>query len=218
MDLVRLQEASAAGEHILFGDASRKDILERAGIHRARLLVVTFDDARLAERIIHTCRDLNSDVRVLVRTRDDTHLDALTAAGAAEVVPEVLEASLMLVAHALMMLDVPFERVLAMLRKTRRDRYRMLQGYYHGDSFPTTDSAGNPYRLLHAVTLSEKARSIGRSIRECALRDVEIRAVKRAEQTRESPDEELILEQGDTVILYGPLEAVEAAEVRLLGG
>ncbi len=218
MDLVRLQEASAAGEHILFGDASRKDILERAGIHRARLLVVTFDDARLAERIIHTCRDLNSDVRVLVRTRDDTHLDALTAAGAAEVVPEVLEASLMLVAHALMMLDVPFERVLAMLRKTRRDRYRMLQGYYHGDSFPTTDSAGNPYRLLHAVTLSEKARSIGRSIRECALRDVEIRAVKRAEQTRESPGEDLILEQGDTVILYGPLEAVEAAEVRLLGG
>ena len=47
---------------------------------------------------------------------------------------------------------------------------------------------------------------------------MEIRAVKRAEQTRESPDEELILEQGDTVILYGPLEAVEAAEVRLLGG
>ena len=180
--------------------------------------MVTFDDARLAERIIHSCRDLNSKVRVLVRTRDDTHLDTLTAAGAAEVVPEVLEASLMLVAHALMMLDVPFERVLAMLRKTRRDRYRMLQGYYHGDSFPTSDSAGKPYRLLHAVTLSDKARSIGLSIHDCALRDVEIRAVKRNEQTRERPDDTLRLEQGDTVILYGPLEAVEAAEVRLLGG
>jgi CPA2 family monovalent cation:H+ antiporter-2 len=50
------------------------------------------------------------------------------------------------------------------------------------------------------------------------LRDVEIRAVKRNEQTRERPDDTLRLEQGDTVILYGPLEAVEAAEVRLLGG
>lgn len=217
-DLVRLQEASAAGEHILFGDASRKEILVNAGIHHARLLVVTFDDPRLAERILHTARGLNPNIRVLVRTRDDTHLDALISAGAEEVVPEVLEASLMLVAHALMMLDVPFDRVIATLRKTRRERYRMLQGYYHGDTLPTTDSAGNPYRLLHAVTLSGKARGIGRSIARCALRDVEIRAVKREEQTLESPDEELVLEPGDTVILYGPLEAVEAAENRLLGG
>ncbi|WP_297768217.1 monovalent cation:proton antiporter family protein [uncultured Alcanivorax sp.] len=217
-DLVRLQEASAAGEHILFGDSSRKEILVNAGIQHARLLVVTFDDARLAERILHTARELNPNIRVLVRTRDDTHLDALISAGAEEVVPEVLEASLMLVAHALMMLDVPFDRVMATLRKTRRERYRMLQGYYHGDTLPTTDSAGNPYRLLHAVTLSDKARGIGRSIARCALRDVEIRAVKRQDKTLESPDEELVLEPGDTVILYGPLEAVEAAENRLLGG
>jgi len=218
MDLVRLQEASAAGERILFGDASRKDILEKAGIHRARLLVVTFDNARLAERITLTARDINPDIQVLVRTRDDTHLDALTEAGAAEVVPEVLEASLMLVAHALMMLDVPFDRVLATLRKTRRDRYRMLQGYYHGDSFPTADSAGNPYRLLHAVPLTEQARSIGRSIGECPLKDVEIRAIKRDGQTRENPAGDVILLKDDTVILYGALDAVEAAESKLLLG
>ena len=217
-DLVRLQEASAAGEHLLFGDSSRKEILVNAGIQHARLLVVTFDDPRLAERILHTARELNPNIRILVRTRDDTYLDALIDAGAEEVVPEVLEASLMLVAHALMMLDVPFDRVMATLRKTRRERYRMLQGYYHGDTLPTTDSAGNPYRLLHAVTLSDKARGIGRSIARCALRDVEIRAVKRDDQTLESPDPELVLEPGDTVILYGPLEAVEAAENRLLGG
>ncbi|MQX54570.1 monovalent cation:proton antiporter family protein [Alcanivorax sediminis] len=218
LDIVRLQEASAAGERILYGDASRKDILERAGIERARLLVVTFDNARLAERIIHTVRDINPDIRVLVRTRDETHLESLTEAGAAEVVPEVLEASLMLVAHALMMLDVPFERVLATLRKTRRERYRMLRGYYHGDSFPTADSAGNPYRLLHAVTLTGKARAIGLSIEECSLKDVEIREIKRHGQGEENPDRDTRLQEDDTLILYGPLEAVEAAEGKLLGG
>ena len=218
LDLVRLQEASAAGERIIYGDASRKDILERAGIDRARLLVVTFDNARLAERILHTVRDINPDIRVLVRTRDETHLETLTDAGAAEVVPEVLEASLMLVAHALMMLDVPFERVLATLRKTRRERYRMLQGYYHGDSFPTADSAGNPYRLLHAVTLNGKARAIGLSIAECSLKDVEIREIKRNGQGEENPAQDTRLQVDDTLILYGPLEAVEAAEGKLLGG
>ena len=145
-------------------------------------------------------------------------LDALTEAGAAEVVPEVLEASLMLVAHALMMLDVPFERVLAMLRKTRRDRYRMLQGYYHGDSFPTTDSAGNPYRLLHAVALTGNAKGIGQNVGHLQLRDIEIRAIKRGEQTLENPGEDQTLLPDDTIILYGPLEAVEAAEAKLLGG
>ena len=124
----------------------------------------------------------------------------------------------MLVAHALMMLDVPFDRVLAMLRKTRRDRYRMLQGYYHGDSFPAAESAGNPYRLLHAVTLTEQARAIGKRIDDCPLKDVEIRAIKRKGQTLENPSEEIVLLQDDTVILYGALDSVEAAESKLLLG
>ncbi|NQY85646.1 MAG: cation:proton antiporter [Alcanivorax sp.] len=163
-DLVRIQEASQAGERIIFGDATRKEILERAGIHRASLLVITFDDARQAERILHTVHQLCPDLRVLVRTRDDTHLDELIQAGAAEVVPEVLEASLMLVAHALMMLDTPFGKVLAMLRQSRRERYKLLRGYYHGESLPTSDSAGNPYRLLHAVTLHGRAACLGKRL------------------------------------------------------
>ena len=88
-DLVRLQEASQAGERIIFGDATRKEILERAGIHRASLLVITFDDARQAERILHTVHQLCPDLRVLVRTRDDTHLDELIQAGAIGPVTEV---------------------------------------------------------------------------------------------------------------------------------
>lgn len=219
-DLVRIQEASQAGERIIFGDATRKEILERAGIHRASLLVITFDNARQAERILHTVHQLRPDLRVLVRTRDDAHLDELLAAGAAEVVPEVLEASLMLVAHALMMLDVPFGKVLAMLRQSRRERYRMLRGYYHGGALPIADRAGNPYRLLHAVTLGPQAAAIGRHLGELALaeQNVEIQALRRGEQTLEHPADDQLLEDGDTLILYGHLEAVEAAEERLLGG
>lgn len=153
-----------------------------------------------------------------MRTRDDSHLDALTEAGAAEVVPEVMEASLMLVAHALTMLDMPLDQVLAVLRQTRRERYKMLQGHYHGESVPTCDSAGNPYRLLHAVTLNGKARGINQTLDSLALRDVEVRAVKRNQATLDNPAENLTLQQDDTLILYGTLEAVEASEIQLLGG
>ncbi|MFP1682644.1 cation:proton antiporter [Alloalcanivorax sp. C16-1] len=219
-DLVRIQEASQAGERILYGDATRKEILERAGIHRASLLVVTFDDARQAERILHTVHQLCPDLRVLVRTRDDAHLDELLAAGAAEVVPEVLEASLMLVAHALMMLETPFGKVLAMLRQSRRERYKLLRGYYHGESLPTADRAGNPYRLLHAVTVHGQAAAIGKRLGDLDLAGgkVEVQSLRREDRTLAHPDDDTVLLDGDILILYGPLEAVEAAEEKLLGG
>ncbi|MEO1901924.1 MAG: cation:proton antiporter [Alcanivorax sp.] len=219
-DLVRIQEASQAGERILYGDATRKEILERAGIHRASLLVVTFDDARQAERILHTAHQLCPDLRVLVRTRDDAHLDELLAAGAAEVVPEVLEASLMLVAHALMMLETPFGKVLAMLRQSRRERYKLLRGYYHGESLPTADRAGNPYRLLHAVTVHGQAAAIGKRLGDLGLAGgkVEVQSLRREDRTLAHPDDDTVLLDGDILILYGPLEAVEAAEEQLLGG
>ena len=219
-DLVRLQEAGQAGERILFGDAARKEILEKAGIQRASLLVITFDDPRHPEKILHTVRNLTPDLRVLVRTRDDAYLDELQAAGATEVVPETLEASLMLIAHALLLLEVPFGKVLAMLRSSRRDRYKLLHGYYHGDSFPTMDASGNPYRLLHAVTLAGAPRCAGKAISDTGLHklDVEVRAVRRDGRNIQDPEPDFELACNDVVILYGPLEAVEAGEEMLLGG
>ncbi len=219
-DLVRIQESSQAGEKILFGDATRKDMLERAGIHRASLVVITFDDPRRAEKIMHLVHSLEPDMRILVRTRDDSHLDALLEAGATEVVPEVLEASLMLIAHALLLLDVPFGKVLAILRQSRRDRYKLLHGYYHGDSFPTMDSSGKAYRLLHAVTLAGKPRCAGKKLSDTGLErlNVEVRAVRREGKNIQDPEGDLVLANNDVIILYGTLDAVEAGEELLLGG
>ena len=50
----------------------------------------------------------------------------------AEVVAEILEGSLMLAAHALMLLGVPFNRVLRRIRDTREQRYGLFRGFYHG--------------------------------------------------------------------------------------
>lgn len=219
-DLVRIQESSQAGEKVIYGDAARKEILERAGIHRASLLVITFDNARHAEKIMRQAHALEPNLRVLVRTRDDSYLNELLEAGATEVVPEVLEASLMLVAHALLLLNVPFGKVLAILRHSRRDRYRLLQGYYHGDSLPTMDSAGNAYRLLHAVTLTGDSRCAGKTITETGLAnvDVVVRAVRRDGKDFKDPPADFALQSNDIVILYGTLEGVENGEEMLLGG
>lgn len=219
-DLVRVEEASAARERILFGDASHTDILEKSGIHQAKLLVITFDDTRLASKILHSVRELRPDLRVLVRTRDDTNLDTLRDAGATEVVPETLEASLMLTSQALLLMDRPFDEVLNTLRQSRREHYQLLRGYYHGENFPRMDSEGKPYRMLHAITLDDESRCAGRRLDDTGLDrlDVVVREVKREDFGISRPGPDFILQAGDTVILYGPLKALEKAEDKLLAG
>ncbi len=68
------------------------------------------------------------------------------------------------------------------------------------------------------MTLTDKARAIGKTIEECSMKDVEIREIKRDGLGEENPSPATLLQEEDTLILYGSLEAVEAAETKLLGG
>jgi CPA2 family monovalent cation:H+ antiporter-2 len=135
-DVVRIREATVAGDNVFFGDPLRQDILRAAGIERAALVVISFDDVAGALRILAHARAVRADVPVLVRTRDDQGLAQLQAAGATEVVPETLEASLMLVSHVFTLLGTDPQRVSRMLEQTRRHRYKLLHGYHEGESLP----------------------------------------------------------------------------------
>ncbi|MFZ5724098.1 MAG: cation:proton antiporter [Pseudomonadota bacterium] len=133
-DVVRVREAERTGDTVYFGDPVRRDVLRAAGIERAALLVVSFDHVPTALRIVAHARELRADVPILVRTRDDTGLADLQAAGATEVVPETLEASLMLVSHLFMLLGTPAVHVQGMLHNTRQERYRLLRPVQDDDT------------------------------------------------------------------------------------
>ena len=69
---------------------------------------------------------------VIVRTQDDLDLEKLQAAGAAEVVPETIEGSLMLATHALSLVGVPKKRLIRMVQEQRNKRYAFLKDFDHG--------------------------------------------------------------------------------------
>ncbi|HYT98321.1 MAG TPA: monovalent cation:proton antiporter-2 (CPA2) family protein, partial [Casimicrobiaceae bacterium] len=95
-DPQRVSEAAADGGSVVYGDASRREALISAGLAKARAVAITFADTPTALKILHHVQRERHDVPVIVRTVDDSELDKLYAAGATEVVPEVLEGSLML--------------------------------------------------------------------------------------------------------------------------
>ncbi|MDI2140468.1 MULTISPECIES: monovalent cation:proton antiporter-2 (CPA2) family protein [unclassified Pseudomonas] len=131
-DPVRIQEAATAERDVHYGDSTRGDLLTAVGLLRARLLVIAVDQADVALRVLNEARRLNPKVPILVRTRDDSQSAELKAAGASEVVPELLESSLMLGSHALVLLGFPAHQVQEKVDQVRADRYRLLHGLYPG--------------------------------------------------------------------------------------
>ena len=124
----RIQEATKAESCVHYGDARRGDLLRAVGLDRARLLVIAVDNTEVAITVLKEARLITIDVPILVRTRDDSLLPELKAAGATEVVPELLESSLMLASHALILLGLPERTVRRRVDEVRHDRYHLLEG------------------------------------------------------------------------------------------
>jgi CPA2 family monovalent cation:H+ antiporter-2 len=101
-DLVRFQKAKKLGHKVVFGDASRKRVLEAAGVSRARLIVITFDQRRVVERLLHMARQENPTVSSIVSATDDQDVATLATAGAGTIFPENFAAGLTLADQVLL--------------------------------------------------------------------------------------------------------------------
>jgi monovalent cation:H+ antiporter-2, CPA2 family len=216
LDPERVHEAQAAGANVAYGDAARRESLVAAGIYRASALVITFADTQAALKVLNLVHEMAPTLPVIVRSHDDSDLDILKKAGAAEVVPEALEGSLMLASHALVMMGVPLRRVVHRVQSARDERYASLRGYFHGAS----DAADDPEHLyvrLHSVILRDDASAVGRRIEQLDLDEVgaEVTTIRRGKE-RLDVTPHTMLNAGDVVVLRGSADAVTRAEDRLL--
>ncbi|MFZ6688611.1 cation:proton antiporter [Undibacterium sp. SXout11W] len=216
LDPDRVQEAQTAGDNVSYGDAARRESLMAAGINRAAALVVTYTSTASALKILHFVTELNPGLPVIVRSHDDSDLDKLKAAGATEVVPELMEGSLMLASHALVLLGVPLRRVVHRVQAARDARYESLRGFFHGIS-DATDSPEHMQIRLHTVVLSNKSQFVGKLLPELRLSELEVdvQAIRRGKNRVELTNS-LMLQVGDVIVLRGTSEAVARAETRLL--
>jgi len=217
-DPQRVREAAGDTSSVVYGDAGRREALVVAGLAKARAVVVTFADTQAALRILHHVHEARPELPVVVRTVDDSELDRLLTAGAAEVVPEVLEGSLMLATHSLLLLGVPLNRVLKRIRAIREERYSLFRGFFRGAS-DAADAAENLQPRLHSVLLPDRSRAVGTALSALGLDDlVEVTGVRRKGARSQRPGADWVFEPGDVVVLLGRPEALALAEQRLLEG
>ena len=220
IDPTRVLEAAAAGENVMFGDAARRVVLEAAGGARAKALIISYADNRASMKILHIVQENYPQLPVIVRTVDDSNMEALRAAGAAEVVPEILEGSLMLASHALMLLGVPLNRVVKRIRLFREERYKLFRGYFHGISDAEDEDMEKKQVRLHSVVISAGSYAIGRSLLEMNLHnfEVEVKSIRRPNGNGVIPTDTSYLAEGDVIVLLGQPAGLANAQNALLIG
>jgi CPA2 family monovalent cation:H+ antiporter-2 len=218
LDPARVRNARQAGDPVVFGDAADEQVLESVGLSHASVVVVTFADPSTSIGIVRAIRRLRTDVPVLVRTQDDSKLEALQKVGATEVVPETFEASLMLVSHVLLFLHTPMSKVVKTVGEIRSERYGALRSVFRRSDGLVRDSALR--EELKTVVLPPGAWSVGRMLSDVRQRGAEVTfaAVRREGIVGRDPDAGTVLREGDVLVIYGTPEALEHAEAVLLAG
>ena len=219
-DPIRVKQASAAGESVMFGDATKREVLTAAGAARASALVISFADTHAAMKILAHVRNLKPDLPVIVRTFDDTDVQKLRDAGADEIVAEVVEGSLMLATQTMLLLGVPLNRVLSRLRTVRGERYELMRGFFPGATDADDGSLDPDQARLQSIMVDAGAAAVGRTIEALNIgaEGVILIALRRGGVRQMEPDPASQLMAGDVLILNGPPENLARAEIKILQG
>jgi CPA2 family monovalent cation:H+ antiporter-2 len=120
-DIDSVKAARAEGFPLIFGDASRPELLDRLNLGHASALILTMDDPVQVVRMVKRVRGWCPDLTIVARARDATHAAELYRAGATDAVPETLESSLQLSEAVLVDLGMAMGPVIASIHEKRAE-------------------------------------------------------------------------------------------------
>ena len=212
-----VSEAREAGEPVYYGDSSNPDILRLAGISSARVLVISFHEAKASEHIARIARQLREDIPMIIRTRDDRNLERLLECGADQVIPDTVESSIMLAKHTLTILGESQDSIDEMLDEAREGHYARIRAFFHSADDVDLDTADNHH--LHSIDILGSYHAIGRSIETLScLGKIKIIALRRNGVRSDSPLPGVELKAGDVLVIEGTPDDIQAAEIEIMSG
>ena len=211
-DLVR--RAKAAGEPIFFGDGTRPEILQQAGIRQARVVVIAISDPAATARVVSQARRFRPDLYIIVRTRYVAEIDHLYRLGANQVIPEEFETSVEIFARVLEEYHVPRNVISLQVDLIRKEHYSTLRGLrLQGKQLDELNQflVGTTTDIFSIVCASPV---VGKSLEEVDLRSrcgATVIAVVRAGKSYHNLGADFALAAGDMLVLLGDHKALDDA-------
>ncbi|MEY4871730.1 MAG: hypothetical protein RLZZ563_1060 [Pseudomonadota bacterium] len=161
-DATTIETMRRFGVKGFFGDPSRPELLEAAGLREAHVLVVAVDERDNATKIVQYARAQRPDLHIVARARDRVHVYELFQAGANDIVRETFDSSIRAGRY-----------VLENTGFTEYEAAKLSQTYFKVDRAAMRDLAelwvpGQPVHLNDAYV--ERAKQLDRDL-ETALID-----------------------------------------------
>ncbi|MGD0081526.1 MAG: cation:proton antiporter [Methanoregula sp.] len=163
------QERSTFRPHFMFGDAVQAEILEHAGIRRARTLVIAVSEDEAVPRIIHTARQLAPDLHILARTRRVRNARHLLELGADEIISEEFEAALEIFSRALRKYQLPDEEIGYIIKRVKELGTTLFTKRADGEAQLEDPKIVFHNRHVHTFRIEPGSRAEGKTIRELEL-------------------------------------------------
>jgi monovalent cation:H+ antiporter-2, CPA2 family len=121
LNLDAIRDLTAAGELAIYGDATRQDILEAAGVRDAEYLLVTVPDVLVRTLVTITARELNPELNAFVRARYIKERAWLEEIGATQICTEEAETALGLAMLLLEEVGADRQRVHDIISRVQRE-------------------------------------------------------------------------------------------------
>lgn len=209
-----VRSARAEGERVIYGDATRREVLHQVGVQDGRILVLAISDPVATRHTVWLGRQMNPDIHIIVRTRYMTEITDLRELGADEVIPEEFETSIEIFSRVLKELGVPRHLIQHQVAAIRNEGYEMLRL----PSLPMVDWAELSEALGTVSTetflVPPDSPAAGKTIGEIQLRTktgVSVIAVMHEGNAEVNPGPETMINADDVLVLLGSPEKVEYA-------
>lgn len=216
-----VRAAGEEGEPVLYGDASRREVLHSVFIERARIMVIAISDPIATRHALWQARQMNPDIHIIVRTRYMSEVPDLFKLGANDVIPEEFETSIEIFSRVLSEYGVSRNAIQHEVEEIRRSGYEMLRT----PSLPLLESKAISEALQTASTetlfIRADAYAIGRTLGELNLRrhtGATVIATIREDRTEINPGPDFVFQEGDIVVLMGGPEQIELASECIASG
>ncbi len=209
-----VKKESKKGQHILFGDASKQEVLEHAHVTQARGMVIAISDASSSRRVAAMARQMNPSIHIIVRTRYLIEVEPLYKLGVNEVIPEEFETSVEILARVLRNYLIPREDIEKCIAEVRSDGYDMLRSLSRRHSHAVGISGYLSGAEIATFRVRKGAVLEGTSLKQGILRTrsgATILTIKRGDELVPNPDPIWELREGDMVLLLGSPDQLAAA-------
>ena len=203
-DMIR--KARSEGEHIIYGDITRKDVLLRAGADCAKVIVFAisdFDATRVAVRLV---RQLNSSIFILIRTRHAADVESFYKLGANQVIPEEFETSIEIFSRVLHEYHVPNNIIANQVQVVRFGGYKMLRGLSLDQENISRLASFFAGTTVDNIQLGLDSPANGKTLRELDLRKnsgATVIAIARDGEAVANPGPDFTLQPEDIIVLLG---------------